>query len=61
MKKIFNKFICLFRGHKWTSAAMQGKKPTDEQLKYGGFLGFKDYAKMYCERCGHVSKLNNLL
>jgi len=41
----------------WTSAAEQGIPPTPEQVK-AGYEGFKEYAKMYCRRCGRESKLN---
>jgi hypothetical protein len=46
--------------HKWTCAAEKGIKPTQEQLN-SGLLGFYEYAKMYCERCGHVYETSNKL
>ena len=49
-------FVC-WLGHDWTSAAMEGKPPTSDQLA-NGVDGFYDYATMYCGRCGHVSELN---
>ena len=45
--------------HDWTCAAIEGKKPTAEQLK--SIEGFFDYAKMYCKRCGHMSGRNKKL
>lgn len=50
----------IWKFHKWTSAAQKGFPPTDEQIK-NGIKGFYDYATMYCERCGHISKLSNRL
>ena len=47
----------IWRFHKWTCAASEGVKPTKEQLK--SIEGFKEYATMYCKRCGHKSELNN--
>jgi hypothetical protein len=46
----------LLKWHKWTSAPQKGLKPTAQQLTSAE--GFWDYAKMYCERCGHVSELS---
>lgn len=40
----------------WICAASEGVKPTKEQLK--NVKGFKEYATMYCKRCGKESKLN---
>lgn len=45
-------------GHDWTCAAKKGIKPTKEQLKSTTLEGFNDYAKMYCDRCGEISKLS---
>jgi hypothetical protein len=59
MKKLFNRLICFIFDHKWTSKAMKGIKPTETELK--SYTGFKHYAKMYCDRCGTESKLNNRL
>ena len=56
MKKLLQKLKCYFAGHKWTCLAQKGIKATDQQLK--SYEGFKDYAKMFCDRCGHESKLN---
>ena len=50
----------IWKFHKWTSAAQKGIPPTIEQIK-NGIQGFYDYATMYCERCGHISKLSNRL
>jgi len=55
--KVFKLIACLFGLHDWTNAALEGKKPTEEQLK--SFAGFKDYSKMYCKHCKKESKLNN--
>jgi hypothetical protein len=49
------KIACKFGRHDYTCAAEQGVEATDEQLE-GGFEGFMDYAKMYCKRCGHITK-----
>lgn len=49
----------LLGNHDWTSAAMKGRKPTKEQLV--DYEGFKDYAAMYCKRCGKFSELNKRL
>lgn len=52
-------FLCKIVGfHDWTSAAMEGKPPTMEQLS-SGILGAKNYARMYCKRCGYDSPLND--
>ena len=48
-------WFCGWLGHDWTTAAMKGKPPTKEQVE-GGVTGFNDYATMYCEDCGYVSK-----
>lgn len=60
MKYLLNKIKCWFNGHDWTCAAKKGVAPTVEQSN-GGMVGFKDYAQMYCDRCGKISKLNNRL
>lgn len=60
MNKIKIWFRCWLSGHKWTSAAQKGIAPTVEQVN-GGMSGFKDYATMYCDRCGKVSELNKRL
>ena len=59
MKQWFLKlwFCWIWKDHDWTSACQKGIPPTTEQLK-GGVEGFYDYAKMYCDRCGHVSELS---
>ena len=41
----------LLVGHDWTCAASEGIQPCKNQE-------FRDYAKMYCRRCGHVSRLS---
>lgn len=51
------RFLCWYRGHTWTSAASEGIKPTHKQLN-SGLAGFKDYATMYCKKCGEISKLS---
>ncbi len=48
---------CGLIGHSWSSAAMQGLKPTSAQIN-SGIDGFFDYATMYCKRCGYASKLS---
>ncbi len=60
LKYIWIKFMCLVNGHDWTCKAAQDIPPTPEQLA-AGYGGFKDYAKMYCKRCGHESELNDKL
>ena len=43
-------WIChVWKSHKWTSAAMEGKKPN--QMQMADWPGMCDYAKMYCKRC----------
>ena len=54
MERIKRFFICyILRDHDWTCDAEQGIKPTQLQLD-AGVDGFKDYATMYCKRCGGV-------
>lgn len=49
-------FQCKILGmHDWTSAVLEGEKATPEQLGAGP-RGFFDYAKLYCRRCGEVSR-----
>jgi len=55
-----NKFLCWFLGHDWTSKANKGIFPTKEELDQG-VPGFYHYSTMYCDRCGHISKLNKEL
>ena len=51
-------FLCKLMGdHKWTCAAQEGIPATDAQL-HAGVDGFKDYARMYCKRCGKESDLS---
>lgn len=59
MKKLLIKFKCWYRGHYWVSAATKGIPPTPEQVK--SVEGFKEYATMYCDRCGKISELNKRL
>jgi len=59
MKKLIDWFVCSVVGHDWTSAVEEGLKPTPKQMK-DGILGFWDYAKMYCRRCGKLSDLNRI-
>lgn len=47
----------IWHDHDWTSAVMEGEKPTRAQLETG-VLGFWQYAEMYCKRCGRVSQLS---
>jgi hypothetical protein len=54
IKKILNWFLCLW-DHDWTCAHDEGIPVTKEQIA-ARVDGFFDYAKMYCKRCGHVSK-----
>ena len=53
----FTRLICWYKGHNWTCDASEGIKPTAEQLN-SGLAGFKDYATMYCKKCGEISKLS---
>ena len=55
--KILNWIACLIGSHQWTCAAKEGIAPTAAQLE-AGVVGFHDYAKMYCKRCGAMSTLN---
>jgi hypothetical protein len=66
MKKQFKRFLVwieilwkcrILRGHDWTCDAAEGIPATPQQLA-GGVDGFYDYVKMYCRRCGYVSKLS---
>ncbi len=45
--------------HDWTSAVLEGNKPTQEQLD-AAEEGFMDYAKLYCRNCGAISRLSIL-
>lgn len=56
---ILNLLTCLITGHKWTSKAAKGIKPNNSKLNFQE--SFKEYAKMYCDRCGKESKLNSRL
>jgi hypothetical protein len=60
MKKIFNKIVCWFINHDWTCKAIKGIPPTIKEIEDWD-NGFKDYATMYCDRCGTISKLNDRL
>jgi hypothetical protein len=57
--KLIKLFTCFIAGHKWTSKAAKNIPPTETELR--SYAGFKHYAKMYCDRCGKESKLNNRL
>jgi hypothetical protein len=57
--RILKLLTCLIAGHKWTSKGMKNIPPTETELR--SYTGFKHYAKMYCDRCGKESKLNNRL
>lgn len=57
--RVIKILTCFITGHKWTGKAMKNIKPTETELK--SHAGFKSYAKMYCDRCGKESKLNNRL
>jgi hypothetical protein len=46
--------------HDWTCLADQGIKPNPQQIE-AGYLGFKEYSKVYCSRCGKISNLNKNL
>jgi hypothetical protein len=60
MKKILGLILChVLKHHKWTANVEKGIKPTEGQLKT--VSGFWDYAKMYCDRCGHVYHRSNEL
>jgi len=61
MKKLIDFINCrIFKNHKWTSAVMEGKKATPEQLANGD-EGFWDYATMYCRICGEESDLSKAM
>jgi len=58
MKKIWEWILCHCLGdHDWTCAAIKGIKPNKYQLTQG-VAGFYNYATMYCDRCGKISKLS---
>lgn len=46
----------VWRYHKWTCASLKGIDITEEQAT--SKCGLWEYAKMYCDRCGHVSALS---
>lgn len=53
--KILQFINCKILGmHNWTSAAEKGLQPSYAQLK--SMIGMWDYAKMYCDDCGHIYK-----
>lgn len=56
IKQLLIKLSCWYHGHKWTCNAKKGIPATEQQRK--SWEGFRDYAKMYCDRCGKVSELN---
>lgn len=56
--RIIHWILCnILSDHDWTSANNEGIGPTQKQID-NGVSGFYDYAKMYCKRCGTLSKLN---
>jgi hypothetical protein len=57
MRKFLQTIYCWIGGHEWTSAAQEGRKPTELQVM-AGVAGFKDYATMYCKHCGKISDLS---
>lgn len=57
IERLLSWFLCKVGDHDWTTSANEGKKPTTQQAQ-GGILGFWDYAKMYCKKCGKISDLN---
>ena len=50
-------FLCMMGMHDWTSKALQGIRPTKEQLE-NPKKGFWEYSLMYCSRCNKKSELN---
>lgn len=58
--KLLKYLLCFICGHDWTCHASKGIQPTEKQLA-DRHEGFKDYSKMYCDRCGKQSKLNDVL
>lgn len=59
-KKITEWIFChILSDHDWTSASMEGKKPTQLQIR-NRVNGFWDYSRMYCRHCGKMSKLNKV-
>ena len=53
MKRLLNWIECVFGHHDWTCNAQEGMPPKPSQLA-AGVIGFRDYAIMYCKRCGAV-------
>ncbi len=51
MEKILQKIYCWIFFHDWTCKAEQGIAPQIGE-------SFYEYTKMYCKRCGNVSKLS---
>jgi len=57
VKELWGRILCDIMGdHDWTCTVLEGIKPTPLQLKTG-LEGYKDYANMYCKRCGKQFKL----
>ncbi len=56
--KLIRIFLCFIGDHKWTSAGMEGKQPTEAQMTGDLVKGFKDYTKMYCKYCKKISSLS---
>lgn len=44
----------LLNHHDWTANVFKQISPTKEQIE-GGMVGFADYCKLYCDRCGKIS------
>lgn len=57
MKRFLRALLCSIGHHAWTTAAEQGIKPTIEQLS-NPFVGFWEYAAMFCKHCGKESEIS---
>lgn len=60
MKRFLEWLLCLVGDHDWTSKALQGMKPSADEIR-DGYAGFQRFAAMYCARCGRGSALNDTL
>ena len=60
IKKLWGKFLCMIGDHEWTGDALKGIPPSNwvvEVAKTDPVEGFKQYSRMYCDRCGQRSNL----
>ena len=48
------KLLCLVGWHDWTCLADQGIKPDPVRIRQDPLGYFKEYAEMFCKRCGKI-------